>query len=153
MCIIRVQGTAPLLAATLPDRAVHLFNGRGVDLTAAQGGSIRSAAQLVSPVVLAWHPARLLLAVAWHDGSLTFTSIVRDTGKRHYQKATRPTQEGQPVLLQWLDGSRVLLGHASGRCTLWEMQQASDLEVDWEPAQVRLACYTLQASATVKATT
>ena len=131
-----------MLAATLPDRAVHLFNTRGVDLTAAQG-TIRTAAQHVSPVALAWHPERLLLATAWQDGSLTFTAVKID-GKRHYQKATQPTTDTSPVLLQWLDHGRLLLGHTSGACTLWEMQQASDLQVDWEPVQVGLCATCLR---------
>jgi WD40 repeat protein len=137
--LAQAKGKIALLAASLPDAAVHLFDQKCSDLTKLHNDHIVCPKGRSECCKLTWHPDRLLLAISWRDGTVTFIALT-DSGKLRYQKHTQSTDTSTPLILQWLlCGSKLVIGHSSGTFNFWQMQQASDLEVDWEPIQVCLS--------------
>ena len=90
-------------------------------------------------IALAWHPQRLLLAISWSDGSLTFAAF-HSTGALHYEKSLHTAKGASATTeMQWAPGEDTLITLAKDSCKSVVVQRHSELEVDWEPVVVRLA--------------
>jgi WD40 repeat protein len=122
----------PLAAISTQDASVRVVDSRGEETMCGSVDQIHPASRSSPVTSLAWHPYRLLLAVAWKDGSFMIVAL-KENGLLHYTKSCPQQHHSAVVLLRWtVDGSAVIVGHEDGTLNMWVVRQNSELAVDWE---------------------
>eukprot|EP00842_Homolaphlyctis_polyrhiza_P000388 jgi/Hompol1/134/HPOL_002936-RA len=114
---LAVHSSISLLAATLHDGAIHVFDDEGVRF---ENFSIKKDSV---PTKLAWHPSKKYLAIAWNGGTvglwcLDMESTLRE-GKIHQCRVT---------CLEWNPpGNRIVTGDEDGCVVVWKIDMRGRL--------------------------